>query len=159
MPRFSDFFKTLLLAMTMCLATQYSYGQVDSSLVVVHVDYRVDLLAKKQSQINKLSVYKNSAGQYKGYRIMIINTNNRDLAYKMRGDVLRYFPNQAVYMAYQAPYFKLKAGDFIKREDAEKFRKELSKYFTESFFIVSDIIKISAEEEAKLLAEQEAKQY
>ncbi|HSR37483.1 MAG TPA: SPOR domain-containing protein [Phnomibacter sp.] len=159
MPRFSDFFKTILLAMTMCLATQFTYGQVDSSLVVVHVDYRADLLAKKKSQINKLSVYKNSAGQYKGYRVMIINTNNRDLAYKMRGDVLRYFPNQAVYMAYQAPYFKLKAGDFIKREDAEKFRKELSKYFTESFFIVSDIIKISPEEEARLLAEQEAKQY
>jgi hypothetical protein len=159
MSRFSDSTKTISMAMAFCLAALYSFGQVDSSVVVVHVDYRAELLAKKQSQINRLSVYKNSSGQYKGYRIMIINTNNRDLAYKMRGDVLRYFPSQAVYMAYQAPYFKLKAGDFLKREDAEKFRKELSKYFTESFFIVNDIIKVSPEEEARLLAEQEAKQY
>lgn len=151
--------KIWVLSMAFCLTSMWVLAQVDSSLVVVNVDYRAELLAKKQSQINKLSVYKNSAGQYKGYRVMLINTNNRDLAYKMRGDVLKYFPNQAVYMAYQAPYFKLKAGDFIKREDAEKFRKELSKYFTESLFIISDIIKISAEEEAKLLAEQEAKQY
>lgn len=159
MTRFAFCHKTIAMTLILFLSGICAKAQIDSSLVVVNVDYRAELLAKKQSQINKLSVYKNSAGQYKGYRIMIINTNNRDLAYKMRGDVLKYFPNQAVYMAYQAPYFKLKAGDFIKREDAEKFRKELSKYFTESFFIISDIIKISAEEEARLLAEQEAKQY
>ncbi len=133
-------------------------AQEDSTLVTLSVDPRVHWLAKKQSQINKLSAYKNSAGQYKGYRVMILNTNNRDQAYKMRADVLRYFPDKQVYMAYQAPYFKLKAGDFAKREEAEKFRKELSKYFKESFFVISDIVKLSAEDEAKLLAEIEGQQ-
>lgn len=147
---------TLLASLFMAFT---AFCQVDSSLVTVDVDPRVDMLAKKQSQINKLSVYKNSAGQYKGYRVMIINTNNRDLAYKMRAEVLRYFPDKNVYMAYQAPYFKLKAGDFAKREEAEKFKKELSRYFKESFFVISDIVKLSAEDEAKLLAEKEEKQY
>jgi SPOR domain len=127
--------------------------------VKVEVDPRVYILAKKQSQINKLSVFKNSAGQFKGYRIMVLNTNNRDLAYKTRADILRYFPDKGVYMAYQAPYFKLKAGDFVKREEAEKFKKELSRYFKESLFVISDIVKLSPEEEAKLLEEKEMKQY
>ncbi len=128
-------------------------AQVDSSIVQVTADRRLAMLSAKQAQINKLSVYKNSAGQYKGFRVMVLNTNNRDLAYKTRADILRYFPNQGVYLSYQAPYFKLKAGDFVKREDAEKFRKELSKYFSESLFVVSDIVKISSEDEARLLKE------
>jgi hypothetical protein len=90
---------------------------------------------------------------------MVLNTNNRDLAYKTRADILRYFPDKGVYMAYQAPYFKLKAGDFVKKEDAEKFRKELSRYFKEGLFVMNDIIKVSAEEEAKILAEKEEINY
>jgi hypothetical protein len=143
-----------------CLAIQHATAQTDSSMrtVIVSADPRLELLSKKQSQINKLSSFKNSAGQYKGYRVMIINTNNRDLAYKMRTDILRYFPDKNLYMSYQAPYFKLKAGDFTKREDAEKFRKELAKYFKESFFVISDIVKVTVEEEAKLLEEKEKNQ-
>jgi SPOR domain len=134
-------------------------AQYDSTLVEISADYRLDLLAKKQAQINKVSVYKNSSGQWKGYRVMVLNTNNRDLAYKTRADILRFYPDKGVYMAYQAPYFKLKAGDFVKKEDAEKFRKELSKYFKDGLFVMNDIIKISSEDEAKILAEKEEKNY
>lgn len=143
-----------------CFVIGKSMAQTDSTIrtVVVTADPRLELLSKKQSQINKLSSFKNSAGQYKGYRVMLVNTNNRDLAYKMRTDILRYFPDKNLYMSYQAPYFKLKAGDFTKREDAEKFRKELGKYFKESFFVISDIVKVTAEEEARLLAEKEKTQ-
>ena len=141
---------TLLLYSHSLLAQQAD----STATAVVHADPRVHWLAEKQAQINKVSVYKNSAGQWKGYRVMVLNTNNRDLANKTKADLLKYFPEKAVYMAYQAPYFKLKAGDFVKREDAEKFRKELSKYFTGSLFVMNDIIKVTAEEEAKLLAEE-----
>lgn len=149
--------KHIIASVLGLLLTAPLLAQIDSSIVTVTADPRIDWLAKKQSQINKLSGLKNSAGQWKGFRVMVANTNSRDVAYKTRADILRYFPDKAVYMAYQAPYFKLKAGDFVKREDAEKFRKELSKYLSGSLFVVADIIKISAEDEARLLAEQENK--
>lgn len=146
----------LLIALAMHADVQAQY---DSSLVVVDADPRLEMLAKKQAQINKVSIYKNSSGQWKGYRVMVLNTNNRDLANQTRADILRYFPNMGVYMAYQAPYFKLKAGDFLKKADAEKFRKDLGRYIKQSLFVISDIIVLTPEEEARILAEKEDQNY
>jgi hypothetical protein len=151
--------KLFAVAITAMLFYTNAHAQYDSTLVEVHADSRLEVLAKKQAQINKLSIYKNSNGQWKGFRVMVLNTNNRDLAYKTRTDILRYFPDKGVYMAYQAPYFKLKTGDFLKKEDAEKFKKDLSKYFKDGLFVMNDIIKVSAEDEARILTEKEDKTY
>lgn len=146
------------LTAAFCMFFSAVIAQKDSSNVEVVKDVRIDQLVKKQGQINKLAVYKNSRGEYKGYRIMLMNTNDRDLAYKTRADILRYFPDQNVYMGYQSPYFKLKMGDFLKRSDAEKFKKELSSIFSQSTFVIQDIIKLSPEDEAKLIKEEEDSQ-
>jgi hypothetical protein len=148
--------KKILAVAYCCLSIAVTgIAQADSlGTVEVVKDYRVDLLVKKQSQINKLSEYKNSKGEYKGYRLMVLNTNNRDLAYKTRTEILRYFPDNNVYMAYQSPYFKIKVGDFLKKEDAEKFKKELSRVLPQnSVFVMQDIINVKPEEEARLLEE------
>lgn len=142
---------TLLLFSTFSLLAQ------DSSNVVVIKDLRIDLLVKKQAQINKVSGYKNSRGEYKGYRVMVLNTNDRDLAYKTRAEILRSFPDQNVYMAYQSPYYKLKVGDFLKRSDADKIKKDLSVAFNQTTYVIEDIIKLTPEQEAKLLQEEEKK--
>lgn len=142
---------TLLLFLTFSLLAQ------DSSNVVVIKDLRIDLLVKKQAQINKVSGYKNSRGEYKGYRVMVLNTNDRDLAYKTRAEILRSFPDQNVYMAYQSPYYKLKVGDFLKRSDADKIKKDLSVAFNQTTYVIEDIIKLTPEQEAKLLQEEEKK--
>lgn len=142
---------TLLLFLTFSLLAQ------DSSSVVVIKDPRIDLLVKKQAQINKVSGYKNSRGEYKGYRVMVLNTNDRDLAYKTRAEILRSFPDQNVYMAYQSPYYKLKVGDFLKRSDADKIKKDLSVAFNQTTYVIEDIIKLTPEQEAKLLQEEEKK--
>jgi hypothetical protein len=146
-------FVTILLA---GIASNMAHAQATgadstTSSVELYADSRLAILSTKQAQINRLTVYKNSAGQYKGYRVMVINTNNRDLAYKTRAEILRYFPTQNVYMAYQAPYFKLKAGDFVKKADAEEFKKDLGRLLNLSLFVISDIIKLTPEEEARLL--------
>lgn len=147
--------KIIAVAIFLLMAYADGIAQYDSTLVEVDADPRLDMLVKKQAQINKVSIYKNSNGQWKGYRVMVLNTNSRDLAYKTRADILRYFPDKGVYMAYQAPYFKLKAGDFLKKEDAEKFRKELSRYIKDGLFVMNDIIKLSAEDEARILSEKD----
>lgn len=121
--------------------------------VNVFRDYRLELLSKKQWEINKLSTFKNSSGKFKGFRIQVLNTNNRDQAYQIRGKLLRSFPEHNVYMAYQAPNYKLRIGDFVKKEDADKLKKQIETILGTTTYIVPDLITLSAEDQAKLLEE------
>ena len=131
-------------------------AQMDSG-IVVHKDSRIETLLKKQGDINKVAGFKTSNGQYKGFRIMVLNSTDRELAYKTKGQLLSRFPDHAVYMSYQAPFFKLKIGDFIKKEDAESLRKQLSNMMPKGVFVVPELIKVKPEDEKKYLEDIEAK--
>jgi hypothetical protein len=123
----------------------------DSTALVVHKDNRIEVLLKKQANINKTAIYKTNGGQYKGYRVMVLSTNDKELAYRTKGSLLGRYPDSRIYMSYQTPFYKLKMGDFLKRGDAEDLRKELSVMFPRGVFIVSDIIQLTPDEEKKLL--------
>jgi len=147
--------KVWVLVCISLLHVLISLAQFDTGKVEVIKDPRIDLLVKKQAQINRVAVFKNSRGEFKGYRIMIMNTNNRDLAYKTRAEILRYYPEFNVYMTYQSPYYKIKMGDFLKKADADKLKKDLASMFPQGTFVMQDIIKLSPEDEAQLLKEAE----
>lgn len=143
----------------MLLVSSLAFGQNEESETVDLVrDLRLDELAALQYSINKatgdggaLSKYKTSGGKFKGYRLMVLNTNNRDLAYQTRGQLSSAFPQYRLYLAYQAPYYKLKMGDFVEKSDAENLKKQIAGYVKQGIFIVPDIISIRPEEEAKLI--------
>lgn len=132
------------------LAGFSSFAQTNESTVLVK-DGRIDALVKKQGEINKVAGLKNLRGEYKGYRIMVLNSKDRELAYKTRSEILRYYPQYNVYLGYQSPYYKMKMGDFIKKEDAEKVKKDLSTLLKLNLYVVNDMVKITPAEEEKLL--------
>ena len=150
--------KFLLLPCLLLLAFVATAQTDTMTNMIVHKDSRIDLLVKKQSTINKTAVFKTHGGAYKGYRIMVLNTNDRELAYKTRGELLSRFPEHKVYMGYQTPFFKLKMGDFAKREDAEDLRKQLVRMLPKGVFIIQDVVQLKPEDEAKLLKEAEGKE-
>jgi len=113
----------------------------DSNSVIVHKDPRVDILVKKQAQINEETT-KEARRTAKGYRLLVINTNKRDEAIAAKTKVYTYFPDLKAYLIYQSPYFKVKVGNFKDRKDADDFRKELSTLFPSGVFIINDIIEI-----------------
>ena len=113
----------------------------DSNSVIVHKDPRVDILVKKQAQINEETT-KEGRRTAKGYRLLVINTNKRDEAIAAKTKVYTYFPDLKAYLIYQSPYFKVKVGNFKDRKDADDFRKELSTLFPSGVFIINDIIEI-----------------
>jgi len=145
--------KRILFSLILLLTTAAAFAQDDSSGIIVHKDNRIETLLKKQADINRVAVFKTSNGQYKGYRIMVLNTNDRELAYKTKGQLLSRFPDNAVYMSYQAPFFKLKIGDFIKRDDADDLRKQLASMMPKGVFVVPDIITVKPEDEKKFIQE------
>ena len=61
----------------------------------------------------------------KGYRLMLLTTNDRNLAMQLRSKLLQQFPEHKVYMIYQYPFIKLKMGNFSEREEAERVKKQL----------------------------------
>lgn len=108
--------------------------------VIVKKDARLDILTAKQIAINKRSTMLTSNGQYKGFRIQVVSTTNRDQAFKIKTDLLMKYPEEKTYVMFQSPYFKVRIGNFLKRADAEKFRKDLNKAFPQGVFIVEDAI-------------------
>lgn len=138
-----------ILILFLLFSTLFSAAQ-DSSYssagVVVHKDYRIDALIKKQASINKESK-KNSARTMRGYRLLVMNTINRDEAIAAKTKVYTLFPDQKAYLSYQSPYFKLKAGNFKTRDEAAKYQKSMNTVFPKGVFIINDIVEVKPEKE------------
>ena len=128
-----------------CIAQQDTTGTnpVDSNTVIVHKDSRLDLLVKKQAVINEVTSREGRRSD-KGFRLMIISTSNREEALAAKTKVYTYFPELKAYLWHQSPYYKLKAGNFKDRKDAEAFQRRLNAYFPKGVFIMKDIIEVKA---------------
>jgi SPOR domain len=113
----------------------------DTSSVIIHKDPRIDLLVKKQIQINE-ETSREARRVGRGYRLLVINTNKRDEAVAAKSKVYTFFPELKSYLIYQSPYFKLKVGNFKDRKEAEEYRERLQKYFPKGVFIMNDTIEI-----------------
>ena len=118
----------------------------DTSSVVVHKDPRIDLLIKKESDIN-LAIKRANSRTARGYRLMVLNTAKREEAISAKTRIYTYFPELKAYLIYQSPYFKLKAGNFRTRDEAEKYQKELSVYFPKGVFIITETIEVKPEKD------------
>ena len=146
----------LLVFLVVVMKTTFSQENTTSippnqtTAVIVHKDPRIDILVKKQSSINT-AVKKASARSMRGYRLMIINTNKRNEAIDAKTKIYTYFPELKAYLSYQSPYFKLKAGNFKTRDEAEKYRKMMTTMFPKGVFILNDIIEIKPEKEKEEL--------
>lgn len=124
---------------------------VDTTGVIVHKDQRIDLLVKKQIQINE-ETSREARRVGKGFRLLVINTNNREEAAAAKTKVYTYFPELKSYLLYQAPYFKLKVGNFKEKKEAEDYQKRLEKYFPKGVFIMNDTIEIKLDKEAETIS-------
>jgi hypothetical protein len=140
----------ILLLFAMLLFIGKSYAQSDtayrSASVVVHKDPRIDLLVKKQASIN-IATKKAYGRTAHGYRLMVVNTNKRDEAISAKTKVYSAFPELKAYLVYQAPFFRLKAGNFKTRDEAVRYQKMMNVYFPKGVFIINDIIEIKGEKD------------
>jgi hypothetical protein len=141
--------KKLVMSVAACLVITALYAGNDDSIVVKR-DPRMDLLAQKQAQVNKRTAMLTSNGQYKGYRVQVISTNSREQAFKIKAELLTRFSDQKTYTIYQSPLFKVRIGNFLRREDADKYRKLLNKVYPQGVYVVEDVIEYNPSEEEEL---------
>ena len=124
----------------------------DTSSVVIHKDSRIDLLVKKQAEINEEST-RNARRVTKGFRLLVVNTNKRDEAISAKAKLYQYFPELKSYLLYQSPYFKLKAGNFKERKDAESYQKKLNAFFPKGVFVMNDMIEVKPDKDTEEMSQ------
>ena len=123
-------------------AVQAQTGTSDSLnnlKVTVSKDPRLDILAKAEADFNSMS-----SRFAKGFRLLVLKTDDRDYSMKVRAYLLQTFPEEKVFMTYQAPFIKLKFGDFIEKEEAERYRDMIIKgrVVTGNIYVVAEVVEI-----------------
>lgn len=132
----------LLFSSILVSAQGPKIDSVIGGIVSVSKDPRLDILGKKVAEFNEAAASGLKAA--KGYRLLVLSSNDRDYAMKVRAQLLQKFPEQKVYMTFQAPYIRLKFGNFVDKEDAERYRKMLNsgKIVTTNIYLVPEIVEV-----------------
>lgn len=130
-----------LLVMSTAGAQNTPADSANTGKVVVNKDARLDELEKKELEFNTLGT--KSA---KGYRLLVLSSNDREKVMSVRAKLLQQFPEQKVYMAFQAPFIKLKFGNFVEKPEAERYRDLLARshLVTTNVYIVPEVVEVKA---------------
>jgi len=113
--------------------------------ITVFMDSRIELLAKKEAELNEAIA--NGPKFAKGFRLMVLSTNDRTQAMNLRARLLQLFPEQKIYMSFQPPHIKVKLGNFLEKTEAEQYKKEiiLNKLVSTEIYLLPEIIEIKTE--------------
>jgi hypothetical protein len=106
--------------------------------VEVIKDPLIDTLIARRPTLNRTSSGNAGTGEESvyGYRVQIFFGSNRQAAYAAQERFRQEYPELRTYITYIEPNFKVQAGDFRTRLEAEKLKNELTQSFT-SMFIIS----------------------
>ena len=109
-------------------------------------DKRVDLLGEKMAAYNESLADKIQL--VNGYRLMVLNTTDRNQAMQVRAALLQQLPEQKLYMVFLTPYIKIKLGNFTSKAEAEKVRKKIqdAKIVTTNIYILSEMVESKPKE-------------
>jgi len=122
-------------------------AEAGKGIVEIESDSRItDLIG---FPISEVSLNESAYRQYNGFRIQVFMSNNSRTGRSEathKGNLIReMFPDKATYITYEAPNWKLLAGDFLSREEAEIFKQQLRKAFPDfgkEMYTISDKINI-----------------
>jgi len=94
---------------------------------------RLDMVVNKLKEINARKQ------TMPGYRIQIYSGTHRNQANELRASFYSHFPEIPVAVSYDQPNFKVRAGDFRTRLEAQKYLAEVEKIFSGAFIVPDDI--------------------
>jgi hypothetical protein len=138
---FTSIYK-IIGGIALCLLFAHAASAQTRGKVEVVKDPRIDTLAAKRAELNK-SI---GLGQMMGFRVQLYSGSARKDAYNIQARFQQDFPDIRSYVTYTEPNFKVRAGDFRTRMEAEKFQDQLKRTY-EGTFIVTE--KINPPQEGK----------
>ncbi len=113
-------------------------------------DYRIDDLLKIDRAENS------ELPGFQGYRIQIFSGGGRDRekAFSIREDLQERFPNERVYVKYQAPDFRVRIGNFRNKFEAMQLYKQCVRIYPYCYLVKDQINLIDLEVEEKIAIEE-----
>ena len=130
-----------LILLLLALQIPFSFAQaqkpkVDTIGITIIQDKRVSQLVDQHSELNKAE-----RGMMPGFRVQIFFGASKKSALKEKASFVEKLPDYEGYVIYDAPYFKVRVGDFRTHLAAQKLHKELYEDYPGAF-IVKDMIPI-----------------
>ncbi|MBS1916130.1 MAG: SPOR domain-containing protein [Bacteroidetes bacterium] len=133
-----------ILIFILSLACTKIFAQTDSGSVTVTKDPRIDLLIKKQIQINDETT-KDSRRTAPGFRIQVISSDDRNQVFTAKAKIYKEYPELKPYIVYLPPNYRLRVGNFKTQEEAQVYFDKLSKLYPTGIYIVHDVIEVKPE--------------
>ena len=115
----------------------FSSAQTRGTLEIVK-DPLIDTLIARRPSLGKILNVPAEGSSY-GYRVQIFFGSNRKAAYDAQARFNDEYPEYRTYISYIEPNFKVHAGDFRTRLEAEKLMRSITAIFP-SMFIFSEKI-------------------
>lgn len=153
------FLYIIILLMSVSTTTVHAQISIDTlgNTIFFARDVRFDSLIIKRAEINKRLSYAIQIPS-RGFRVQVMSTSDRTKALDAKTKILTNYPQHKVYLLYQAPYFKIRVGNFINKKEANELSKELQSLFSAGVIIVNSDIELTKKEREDFinkLAEQE----
>jgi hypothetical protein len=121
---------TLMLSVVCCLS---SFGSLAQGTVTVNAPAEFETLLsgfkKKYEENNAIP----------GYRIHIMSSANRGEINNLKAKLYTSFPEISPNILYQAPNFKLRAGNYFYKIDAYRDLQRLTPVFPGSFIVTEEL--------------------
>ncbi len=114
----------------------FSSAQTRGKVEVIK-DPLIDTLAARRPYLNK--TIPGSDPSSTGFRVQIFFGSNRQAAYDAQAKFANEFPEIPTYVSYIEPNFKVQAGDFRTRLEAQKLESEVNGMFSTLFIIPTKI--------------------
>jgi hypothetical protein len=122
------------------VASAQTFAQTRGKVEVVK-DPLVDTLIAKRFTLNRETGVAPAVTSSYGYRVQFFSGSSRQDAYNAQARLQRDYPELRTYILYSEPNFKVRAGDFRTRLEAQKLIQELRPSFP-SLFIISEKINL-----------------
>lgn len=127
--------KRILFLFIGLFSTAFAFAQSKGSLNLQQ-DSRIESLISKQRRLYDID---SSSSGYRIHIFMEIGNEALQHAEQVKRRFEIAYPDIPIYLTYVEPYFRLRAGDFRNRVEAEKCLRRIKPKFKEAF-VTADMI-------------------
>jgi hypothetical protein len=127
--------KSIILILFLLIAT-FSIAQNETGDVNIIQDVRIDTLLSKHKTLSEYNP------DIEGWRIEIFfesGNNSKRLAIEAQSEFISKYTETPTHLIFQAPYYKVRVGDYRTRLEAEAFLKRISGNYPNAFVVKDEI--------------------
>ena len=81
-------------------------------------------------------------GTTDGYRVQVVSTDDIEEANRIRAEIYEKTARKEVYVTFEPPFYKVKAGDFTSKSDANDFKFKLNQLGYTEAKVVQETVNI-----------------